>query len=281
DIGDIYMKPMLTVKDESSPYYGYPLLTNSGLYQADTDPNNLVRIGNFNHDFMMSFQPTFSYKSFSLYANIDWRQGGSFFSNTMMFLGNNGQLDETLSGAYYDPNLSVEEQIKANPQAYFGKWVGGRNAEYGGLPWPGADGDIREHDASFNVGVREVKDSEGNTVYVENLGGPSTQWLNPFNAYRYANRPFPDRNLYSATYVKLREVAVTYHFSQAFADKLKLQNASLSIVANNIFQWTAAGVGVDPERAFRQTSGGWQQGVEYYNVMPWTGSVGLKLNVGF
>lgn len=63
DIGDIYMRPVLTVKDTESPYFGYPVLTGSGLYQADQDVNNLVKIGNFNHDLMVSFQPTLSYKT--------------------------------------------------------------------------------------------------------------------------------------------------------------------------------------------------------------------------
>lgn len=281
DIGDIYMRPVLTVKDPESAYFGYPVLTGSGLYQADQDVNNLKKIGNFNHDLMLSFQPTFRYKKFSLYANIDWRQGGQFYSNTMMFLGNNGMLAETLSGVPYDAGRPIEDQVKENPEAYFGKWIGGRNAAYGGLPWSGDEANFREQDASFNVGVRESRDAEGNIVYIENLGGETTQWLNPFQAYRYAHRPFPDRNLYSATYVKLREVAVTYQLPSRWLDKISLRNASLSVVGNNLFVWTEAGNGVDPERAFRQTGNGWIQGVEYYNVMPWTGSLGLKLNAEF
>jgi TonB-linked SusC/RagA family outer membrane protein len=280
-VGDIYMAPMLTVKDENSSYFGYPLLNNSGQYQTDSDVKNLVKIGNFNNNFMIGFQSTLRYKAFSLYANVDWRQGGSFYSNTMMFLGNNGMTESSLSGMAYDRSRSVEEQIKENPQAYFGKWVGGRNAEYGGLPWPEAQAGNRLQDASFNVGVREVRDAQGNVSYVENLGGSSTRWLDPFNAHRYAVRPFPDRNLYSATYVKLREIAVTYHLPSSLLSRVKLQNASVSIVGNNLYAWTKAGNGVDPERAFRQSGNSWLQGIEYYNVMPWTGSLGFKLNVDF
>ncbi len=279
-IGDIFMRPVLTVKDKNSPYFGYPILTKTGLYQTDNDVNNMVKIGNFNHDVMVGFQPTLTYKAFSLYANIDWRQGGSFYSNTMMFLGNNGQLEETLSGEPYDRSVSIEQQIKANPEAYFGKWVGGRNAEFGGLPWPVENN--RVQDASMNVGVRSGGvDANGAPVYIENLGGSTTVWQDPFNAYRYAHRPFPDRNLYSATYVKLREIALTYHLPKSLLDKVKVQRASLSVVGNNLFVWTKANTGVDPERAFRQDGATWVQGVEYYNVMPWTGSVGFKLNVDF
>jgi TonB-linked SusC/RagA family outer membrane protein len=280
-IGDIYMRPLLTVKDRESPYFGYPLLTNTGFYQTDNDVSNMVKIGNFNHDVMIGIQPTFTYKAFSLYANIDWRQGGSFYSNTMMFLGHNGMLEETLSGLPYDASIPIEDQIKANPEAYFGKWIGGRNADFGGLPWPTENN--RVQDASLNIGVRGGgRDANGNTTYIENLGGPSTVWLIPFNAYRYSHRPFPDRNLYSATYVKLREIAVTYHLPTQLLSRVKVQRASLSVVGNNLFTWTRAGNGIDPERAYRQSdSGAWVQGIEYYNVMPWTGSLGVKLNVAF
>jgi TonB-linked SusC/RagA family outer membrane protein len=279
-IGDIYMLPMLVVKDQSSPYYGYPIVDNSGRYQTDNDVNNMVKIGNFNHDFMLGIQPSITYKAFTLYANIDWRQGGSFYSNSMMFLGNNGQLEETLTGVPYDKSKSLPEQIKANPQAFLGNWVGGRNAAYNGLPWTGSQADIREQDASFNPGVYQ-QTVNGVVTYVENLGGADTKWLDPFTAYRYANRPFPDRNTYSATYVKLREVALTYRLPSSFVKNMKLQGASLSFVASNVFEWNAAHIAIDPERAFFQTNNVWAQGVEYYNMMPWTASFGFKLNVDF
>lgn len=277
-IGDIFEQPMLRVKDESSPYYGYPLLTSNGRYQNDNDPENMVKIGNANPDFALGIQPTFSYKSFSLYANIDWSQGGEFYSRTMMFFNHNGVLDNTFSGVAYDPNRSIEEQIKENPQAFFGEWVGGRTAEYGGFPWPSNSN--RLQDASFNVGVREVVQN-GQKVYMENFGGQGTQWQTPMQANRYANRPFPSRNLYSATYVKLREIALTYHLPKSVNEKIYIQNSSVSFIATNMFQWNAAGIDIDPERAYRARNGVWNHGVEYYNVMPWTGTLGIKLNVEF
>ncbi len=277
-IGDIYMQPMLKVTDKNSAYYGYPVLTADGKYQTDNDANNMVKIGNSNPDFNLGIQPSFSYGPFTLYANIDWNQGGKFYSRTRMFLQNNGQREDTFSGAPYDPNRSIEEQIKENPEAFFGEWVGGRTAEYGGFAWSTDNG--RVQDACFNVGVREVVSGDTKT-YVENLGGADTKWLDPFNANRYANRPFPSRNLYSATYVKLREIALTYRIPKEFNQKLHLTSSSVSLVATNIYEWTAADVDIDPERAYKPNGGAWNQGVEYYNAMPWTGTVGIKLNFEF
>ncbi|MFD2789249.1 Vitamin B12 transporter BtuB [Arenibacter antarcticus] len=275
-IGDIYARPVLTVKDENSPYFGYPIISNGGLLQKDNNPENLKKIGNFNNDFTMGFQPKFSYKSLSLSANIDWRQGGEFFSGSMRFFRNNGQLENTLSGTPYDPNSDIVEQIKANPDAYFGYWVGGRTEELGGFDW-GNPSLGRENDASFHPGVREVVVG-GNKEFVENLGGPGTIWKTPFDANKNSAREFAEHNIYSATYVKLRELALTYDIPKTLIQKTGLQKVSVSLVAKNLFEWTEAGINFDPERAFKGGDN-WVQGIEYYNTLPWVASYGFKLNI--
>lgn len=279
-IGDIYQQPMLLVKDKNSPYYGYPLLTTDGKYQIDTDPALREKIGNSNPDFTLGVQPSISWGPFSLYANIDWNQGGDYYSKTRMFMQNNGQSDNTFSGIPYDPSRPVEQQVKENPYYFFGEWVGGRTAEYGGFPWPGTTGAGRLQDACFNVGVREVV-VNGVKTYVENFGGEGTRWLDPFNAVRYANRPFPSRNTYDATFVKLRELALTYRVPKQFSAKAGLYNSSVSFIATNLYTWTRVKNDIDPERAYKPNSGAWTQGVEYYNTMPWTCTLGLKLNLEF
>ena len=70
------------------------------------------------------------------------------------------------------------------------------------------------------MGVREVADGNGGKEYVENLGGADTYWLDPFTANRYSSRPFANKNLYSATYVKVREIALTYNVPKVFVNKL-------------------------------------------------------------
>tara|TARA_R110000744_G_scaffold161589_2_gene278078 strand:+ start:420 stop:4100 length:3681 start_codon:yes stop_codon:yes gene_type:complete len=275
-IGDIYARPVLTVKDESSPYFGYPIISNGGLLQKDNDPANLKKIGNFNNDFTMGFQPKFTYKALSLSANIDWRQGGEFFSGSMRFFRNNGQLENTLSGTPYDQNSDIVGQIKANPDDYFGYWVGGRTEELGGFDW-GDPSLGRENDASFHPGVREVV-VNGEKVFVENLGGTGTIWKTPFDANKNSAREFAEHNMYSATYVKVREVALTYNIPMSLINKAGLQKVSVSLIGKNLFEWTKAGINFDPERAFKGGSN-WVQGIEYYNTLPWVASYGFKLNI--
>ena len=285
-IGDIWENPMLKVTDKTSPYYNYPIISSAGKYQNDNNPAHVVKIGNSNQDFVLAFQPTLTYHAFSLYANIEWNQGGQFYSETRMFMNNNGvNADNSLSGASYDKSSDIVAQIKADPNHFFGNWIGGRLPELGGFAWPVPASGVplaRFADASFNPGVRATT-SGGVTTYTENLGaaGAGTVWLDPFNANQAANRYFADRNLYSATYVKLREVAFTYRLPKKLLQKINIQKASVSAVATNIFEWTKAGVHVDPERAYKSNNSAWAQGVEYYNMMPWTGSVGFKLNFDF
>ena len=286
-IGDFWEQPMLTVRDESSPYFGYPLLTADGKYQVDNNIEHRVKIGNSNPDFTLGIQPSLTWGSFSLYANIDWNQGGKYYSKTLMFQQNNGQREDTFSGIPYDRNRPIEEQISENPEYFFGEAVGGRTAEYGGFPWPGNSGATRitqlgvlNQDACFNVGVRQVV-VNGVQTYVENLGGSTTKWLDPFNAIRYANRPFPHRNTYDATFVKLREIALTYRIPKKLNDKIGLTASSISLIAANMYEWTKEKNNIDPERAYKPNGGAWTQGVEYYNTMPWTGTLGVKLNLEF
>lgn len=280
-MGDIWEKPILKVLDTSSPYNGYPIIASSGKYQIDQDPSHMVKIGNTNQDFVLGMQPTFTYKAFTLYANIEWNQGGNFYSNSWVMMQNNGVNESSFSGAPYDKGKNIVDQIKANPNAFFGNWVGGRLPELGGFAWPNPVPATRYADASFNPGVYQVTVG-GVKSYVENLGDPSlTKWLDPFNANQASNRAIVDRGVFSSTYVKLREVALSYRIPKNLLQKISVQNASVSIVATNIYEWTKAGIHIDPERAYRNTGSSWIQGAEYYNMMPWTGSLGFKLNFDF
>ena len=50
--------------------------------------------------------------------------------------------------------------------------------------------------------------------------------------------------------------------------------------------WTAAKITIDPENAYQPTTGTqggvqFKQGIERYNVTPWSIPVGIKLNVIF
>uniref|UniRef100_UPI0032178C1F SusC/RagA family TonB-linked outer membrane protein n=1 Tax=uncultured Draconibacterium sp. TaxID=1573823 RepID=UPI0032178C1F len=290
DIGDIYAYPYLKVEDKNSEYYGYPIIAANGRAQLDNREESIEKVGNFNHKFLMGIQPVIKYKNFSVFANFDWRAGGEFYSRSMEFFRNNGWLEESFSGVDYDKNKDIVQQIKNNPDKYFNLWVGGRTGDYGGFPWPDeATQNSRSYtnkntgetvyinDASFIPGVRE----DGNGGYIENLGAEGTVWMTPFEANKRSTRYYGGNNIYSATYVKLRELSVSYKFPRQLVEKAKLSGATLSVIAQNVFTWTKAKIPVDPELAFISSGSSWIQGAEYYNVTPWTRSYGIKLNVEF
>lgn len=272
DIGSIYQYPYKKVEDKNSPYFGFPVLTTNGITEVNTKGDAIELIGNYNPDFIMGNQLSIRYKRISLFANFDWRSGGEFYSRTMEFMKNNGMLGGYHGGEDYDSKGNLRDQILANPDKYRKSWIGGRDAEYGGLPWPAGQGVGRVNDASFIPGVRVDKD--GN--YIENFGEPATtKFLSPYDASKYAERYLAEQNLYSSTYVKLREVSIRYDFSRKLVTKLKLTRLSLSFVAQNVFQWNKSGIFVDPENAYYMGS----EGTEYYSVIPRTRSIGVKLNV--
>ncbi len=290
DIGNIYAYPYLKVEDEGSGYNGYPIIAANGRAQLDNREESIEKVGNFNHKFLMGIQPAIRYKNFTLFANIDWRAGGQFYSRSMEFFRNNGWLEETFSGVDYDRDKDIAQQIKDNPDKYFNLWVGGRTGDYGGFSWPDeATQNSRSYvnkntgetvfvnDASFIPGVRE----DGSGGYIENLGGNETVWMTPFEANKRSTRYYGGNNIYSSTYIKLRELSLTYKFPQKLVQELNLSNVSLSVIAQNVFTWTKADIPVDPELAFISSGSTWIQGAEYYNVTPWTRSFGVKLNVEF
>jgi len=63
-----------------------------------TNPDVTTIIGDPNPDFIAGLGNTFSFKGFSLYALIDWKQGGDLYSNTLAELRGRGVLETSAVG---------------------------------------------------------------------------------------------------------------------------------------------------------------------------------------
>ena len=80
---------------------------------------------------------------------------------------------------------------------------------------------------------------------------------------------------------------ITMQLPRKWSDAMKLQGLSFGVYTRNVIIWTKAKAGIDPELAFNfqpgaQANGSqFKQGVEYYNITPWTIPLGVKLNVRF
>lgn len=288
-IGDIYDAELVTVKDKSSPYYGYPILDENGSWQSISASKTRNKIGNFNPDFLLGLQTSLSYKGFTLNMSFDWRQGGNFVSQTyrygesdlksQRFLDNlinpNGMTGDQLRNYLVNNNKVVVTGNKFNI-------VGGPTKEYGGFPFE-YGGNTYDY-AVFNPGVIAQYNEAGEiTGYTENLGGPGTKYIPYGDNYPW---DFTRAATFDASFVKLREVSLGYDLPSTFVKRLGLQNANIAVYSRNIILWTKAKIGIDPEQAFQQESGAqagtqFKQGIERYNVTPWVIPVGFKIGLTF
>ena len=170
-----------------------------------------------------------------------------------------------------------------SPDGEFFVVVGGPTKETGGLQH--TEGGITLYDGVFMPGVEKEMDEDGNWTgnYIEHLGDAGTPTIRYQDFYGW---DYTRNATFDADYIKLREISIAYQLPSL--KSIGIQSASVSLYSRNIILWTKAKVGIDPEMAF-QPEGGVQgmsgiqfkQGIERYNVAPWTIPVGLKLNVNF
>ncbi|MBT1698870.1 SusC/RagA family TonB-linked outer membrane protein [Fulvivirgaceae bacterium PWU4] len=290
-IGDIYDAKVVTVEDKNSPYYGYPILDDNGSWQSVSAKNTKNKIGNFNPDFLMGLQTSVTYGRVTLGLSFDWRQGGEFVSQTYRY-GESDFKTQRFLNTLINPGNRTEQELRdylvANADDLIKvtngfNVVGGPTAEYGGFPF--TYGANTYPYGVFNPGVIAEYDGDGNIIgYTENLGGPGTKIIPYADNYPW---DFTKAATFDASFIKLREISLSYALPSSITERLGLSAANVSIYSRNIMLWTAAKIGIDPETAFQQESttqgGGVQmkQGIERYNVTPWVMPIGFKLGVTF
>lgn len=279
-IGDMY-SPYIK-KVEEGEYAGWNLLDSNGRWVDDRARENQIKVGNFNNDFSVGMNTSIRYKNFTLSASFDWRQGGDFFSESMKRMARSGKIEDwqngisssTFSGILnansFPDGAALANEIKSNPIYRDNDvWVGGRNEELGGFEFNG------NYNGAFFPGVID----NGDGTYTENFGDVGTKL---FDAYRVVESSGSYWRtgyafMYDASFVKLRDITMTYALPAEVAKFISADNVAISVYAKNVMLWTAAGIGIDPELAYDQGT----QGFEKWNVAPWTIPVGLRLNISF
>jgi hypothetical protein len=307
DVGDIYGPQVRTVTDKSSPYYGYPLLefSDGGAKWSSIDAHNTRnKVGNFNPKFMMGLQTSLSWKNWSLNMSFDWRNGGEFVSQTYRYGMEDGRASLQLDQFFNAGSMSGKE-LRDYLVAHEDELIKIHGNQFPRVGWP-----TPEH-TSFPFEYSGIKlpyggliipgvyasgyDANGNpTGYIENLGenllGADPSNPNATLPVPYAaSNPwdFTESELFSASYLKLREVSLSFGLPSGLTNRLKIHDATVSVYSRNIVIWTAAKIGIDPENAYQPSSdvqgGGIQfkQGIERYNVTPWSIPMGIRLNVTF
>lgn len=240
---------------------GNVVVDANGLPKISTTNKTL---GKFTPDWTGGISNTFSYRSLSLSFLIDASVGGSIFSNTNKTGKYTGVLANTLSG---------------------------RDAEYGGL-WYYTDAmgnNVRLSESpSYSVSSDGLYYAQVNGqstrvyqdgIMVEGVTESGSKNEEVVSAEKYYHRIYSiaEANVYDASYVKLREVALSYRLPRLWTQKLHLQEASVTLTGRNLWTIYKSVPNIDPESAL--TTGN-AQGVEAYSL-PTTRSFGVNLSVKF
>ena len=219
-------------------------------------------LGHFQPDWQGGITNTFRYKRFTFSFLVDASFGGKIFSNTNKTGIYTGVLASTLpgrdaehGGLWYYKNGGVNEQIAA-PQY---------TTSADGLYYANINGEQTRvyQDGIIVNGVTESGEKNNTVVSAEN--------------YYHRLYSIAEANVFSASYVKLREVSFTYQLPVSLARKLSLQDISVALTARNLWIIHKDAPNIDPEVAI--TSGN-AQGVEAYSL-PTTRQIGLNLTVKF
>jgi len=129
-------------------------------------------------------------------------------------------------------------------------------------------------DGVVNVGTSE------NPEYVQN--NTPVDFHNPetgFNDNKWVRYGFgfSENEIEDASWVRLREVALTYNFPRSLISNIGLTDLSIGVVGRNLWLETNYS-GIDPETNLQGTNNGF--GLEYFG-MPNTKSYAVNLRIGF
>lgn len=199
---------------------GNVVVDANGLPKISTTNKTL---GKFTPDWTGGISNTFSYRSLSLSFLIDASVGGSIFSNTNKTGKYTGVLANTLSGRdaehgglwYYTAAMGNNVRLPESPSY---------SVSSDGLYYAQVNGQS----------TRVYQDG----IMVEGVTESGSKNEEVVSAEKYYHRIYSiaEANVYDASYVKLREVALSYRLPRLWTQKLHLQEASVTLTGRNL--WT-------------------------------------------
>lgn len=227
---------------------GTPIMDANGLPIRSDEQ---VSLGNGQFDFTGGITNTVQYKGFKLRALIQVKSGADLLSMTNQKLHQQGAHIATLEGRdEWAQSESAREEANILPA----NWV----ATGGYL----ANGVIQDGVSGGNPTYK------ANDVYVD----PRVYWGNIANAHII--KPF----IYDASYVKLREVSVSYTLRPETMKKIKFIKAlTFSVIGRNLWLIHSNIPNIDPESTYSISNG---QGYEY-GSLPQRKSFGFNLTAKF
>lgn len=232
---------------------GNPILDPTSRRLQQTE--GVVPLGNGTFKWTGGLMNRFRYKNIGLTFSLDIKQGADLFSMTNMYNLSRGFSKSSLEGR--DEWIQSEKDREAagmTPEEWL---ASGKQKGY--VP----------------QGVIEVEDANGKVSYV-----PNEQAISPtsyYSGYVIDGQGVASPFIYDASYVKVRDISVSYRFNSGLVQKLRLSNLSIALVARNPFIISKHVPNIDPDS---NTYPGNGQGLEY-GSLPQRRSFGVSLNVNF
>jgi hypothetical protein len=223
---------------KGSAYAEQIIIGNNGLAQAD-DIKQLI--GYANNDFIAGFSNSFKYKSWSLVASFDGCIGGKIISNYTKYMWAGGR------------SLKIDDKER---QA----WYAGESYTATGV----------------NVIAGElVRDGDGKVISDNRVFEPNTKETNYFDYIQNSSGYYGinEAVLVDRTFIKMRELVLTYNFPNSMLGKTPLKAASFSVVGRNLFMYSKAGL-IDPDQFSEFSTSDNLQTPSFRNV-------GFNINISF
>ena len=224
------------LKNESGQY----ILDEFNLPQIERDENGNSDfiLGQVQPDYMIGFINSFDYKNFSFYFSVDSQFGGSIFSSSYAAGSAVGTLQNTIGGRKnWAESENAREELGYTQQ----EWIA-----TGGIPISGVD-----------------EDGNQVSVFLE----PERYWsrLSGVN----------QTNVFDSSFIRLKEVSISYNLPKQYFENLFLESASISVFGSNLGYIIRKTEGFSPQSSL---SSGKAQGIESY-AFPTTRSIGAKIMI--
>ncbi len=240
------------------PNNGRPMIGEDGYYIME----ERGVIGNVTPDWTGGISSMLKYKDLSLSFSIGVQRGGSLFSKTNKYGLDNGQFEETVEGRDSWYGATTAEQLM------------GRKGLYNADGIPQLDG---EGEQMFDPGGSESVGFVADGVLAD--GTENTRGVDP-QMYWHQRKwgGIAELDVYDASYVKLRDVTLTYNLPSAWFGNGFVKSASLALIGKNLWLIYSGVPNIDPESNFSSNNNAIGQ---EYAAMPTTRSVGFNFRLVF
>lgn len=177
-------------------------------------------LGYSDADWIWGITNNFRYKTISLSFSFDGRVGGKAYSNTTQALWNSGASKESDNSWRYD------EVVNGNKSSYVA---------------PGVV--VTSGTVERDVNGKITSDTR---TFAPNTKGVSYEsYIKRYHSNAYTGAP---QNYFLQTFLKLREVSLSYGLPAKVSKRLGIKNAAIGFVGQNVFLWTKEFKNADPDR---------------------------------